>query len=581
MTAEAVEVWLAAATADGLVLASGAVQASDDGGIRIAATLPVASLAVGIDIWLAHDFPKDAPAVLLTDKQLLGRLPHVFRNAGLVCYHTSEGLLLNRQQPATVLTWVLEETIRTLEEGLGSSQVAEFMRELEVYWQQLAGPELINLFNPSSKADVLTSYDAENGLRWLAGSEEEMPRLYRAASRLATTRKKKAIYLPLLPGTAFVPPAPGEPFWTISHLRELLRPTLAAIPSKRRRQLVKSGGNGRGLLVLAVPLEGRAPHVTLLGVAYKSAGDFHPLSNKETEVELRPVHLVRWDQSYLVPRGGGNMGLTQKKVLLIGCGAIGGHLAHELVRAGVLHLTLVDADNLAIANMHRHALGMAGLGENKAVALRDELQRKYLYAEVTAISKTAEQALDAGDIKPAAFDLIIAATGAATLERYLNERLRALPVAPPVLYTWLEPYGLGGHALLTWPRQPGCLECLYTPSYPGAPLANRASFAAPNQQFSLALSGCGSLHTPYASLDASQTATLAARLAVEALTGYQLESRLWSWKGDGREFKAAGFKVGPRYRLSAATLRRETTIHITPSCPVCGPAATVDAMPHE
>jgi molybdopterin/thiamine biosynthesis adenylyltransferase len=513
------------------------------------------------------------------DSQLLGRLPHVFRKAGVVCYSTSEGLLLNRQRPEAVLTWAIEETIRTLEEGLSSNQVAEFMRELEVYWGQLGGTRIVNLFNPAPEARTLTSYTTHNGLRWLAETEQEMPRLYREASKLSDTATEKAMYLPLLPDTAFIPPAPDEPFWTIDQLRELVRPTLAAMPPKRRRQLYKSDREWNGLLVLGAPLPGRKTHVTLLGIAFKSRKGFHPLGDRGTEFELQPVQLERSERSYLLPRGGGKLSLAEKKVLLIGCGAIGGHLSHELVRAGILYLTLVDADKLTRENMHRHALGIAGVAEYKAIALRDELQRKYLYAEVTAVATTIEQALDTQEVNPEAFDLIIAATGEASLERYLNERLRAVLGIPPVLYSWLEPYGIGGHALLTWPQQAGCLECLYTSPDPHAQLANRALFAAPNQKFSLALSGCGSLHTPYASLDASQTAILAARLAVEALTGRQVTSPLWSWKGDAHEFKVAGFKVGPRYKLSEETLRREATLYITPNCPVCSSSATI-VTPH-
>ncbi len=578
MTADAVDAWLATAVDEGLVLAAGAVQADEDGSFRISTTLAVSGLSVGIVIWLTHDFPKDAPSVLLEDGHLLGRLPHVFRNAGVVCYSTAEGLLLNRRRPDTVLTWAVKETVRTLEEGLSSNQTAEFMRELEVYWGQLGGSAWVNLFNPPSEARTLTGYAANNGLQWVAGALDELPPLYRALSKRASTVTEKIAYLQLLPGATFIPPGPGEPFWTIDQLRELVRPTLAAMPHKRRRQLYKSASYWSGLLVLAIPVPGREQSVTLIGVAYKSHNGFHPLGERGAAIELSPVQLVRWERSYLLPRGGGKMGLTEKKVLLIGCGAIGGHLAHELVRAGIQHLTLVDKDTLSIENMHRHALGMSGVGKSKSLALREELQHKYLYAEITAVTKSIEQALDAQEVNPEAFDLIIAATGMATLERYLNERLRALPSTPPVIYTWLEPYGIGGHALLTWPNQAGCLECLYTSPDPDAPLANRALFAAPNQQFSLALSGCGSLHTPYASLDASQTAMLAARLAVESLTGNQLDSPLWSWKGNDRELKAAGFKVGPRYRLKEEELRREATLYIVSDCPVCGLATGSEAV---
>lgn len=575
MTIDAVEAWLEEATAGGLVLAPGSVCASAGGGFLISTTLAVAGLSVSVLIITAADFPKDEPIVVLKDKQLLGRLPHVLRKAGVVCYSDSEGVLLNIRRPDSVLTWAVEETVRTLEEGLGSKQIAEFMRELEVYWKELGGATFFNFLNPLPEASTATAYvTANNKLRWLARSLEEIPPLFRSVSSLNSIVKEQVTYLPLAPGTAFIPPSPDEPFWSIAQLRALVRPTLAAMKPKRRRHLYKHSGFWQGVLVLAIPLAGNEKHFTLLGIAYKSKRGFHPLGERGADFQLKPIQLKRWERSYLLPRGGGKMSITEKKVLLVGCGAIGGHLAHELVRAGVLHLTLVDSDALSIENMHRHALGMSGVDKNKTVALREDLQQKYLYADISAIPKTIEEALDSEEVKPEDFDLIIAATGEATLERYLNERLRALPEAPPVIYTWLEPYGIGGHALLTWPRQAGCLECLYTSPDPDAPLANRMLFAAPDQRFSLALSGCGSLHTPYGSLDASQTATLAARLAVDALSDRQTESPLWSWKGDKRELKAAGFKTGPRYKLSEETLRREATIYIAPDCPVCRLAIT-------
>lgn len=565
MTTGQAEEWLAQGLADGLLQQPSSVLPMAGGYLRVAATIDVEGKSVGIFIEIPTDFPLSLPPISLQEPDTLGYLPHV-SDLGSVCYADSEGLLLSRQRPDLVLTWAVEHTQAVLATGLGPGRVGEFMRELEVYWAQLSETGIYNFLDPSTAAFTATVY-SDRQLRLLAASETQVPRWFRPKTGSVPVIGS-ATYLPLLAGTAFIPPRPEEPFWTIEQLRTLVEPTLAAMSPKRRRQLFKKDGCWKGILVLSIPTTDG--HYSLIGLDYTSAKGFHPFDSRGRDFELHPVQLHRWERSYIVPRGGGKADLTTKKVLLIGCGAIGGHLAYELVRAGVQWLTLVDHDILTLHNMHRHALGKSGLGKFKTDGLRDDIQDKYLYAEVTSIPKKFQEARAAGEIKIESFDLIIAATGEATLELYLNEQLRAVPQAPPIIYSWLEPYGLGGHALLTWPTQAGCLQCLYTSNDPDAPLANRALFAAPGQEFSVALSGCGSLHTPYASLDASQTAILAARLAVNALTGREKKSPLWSWKGDKREFKAAGFKTGPRYKLPEETLRREATVYISAACPVCG-----------
>jgi molybdopterin/thiamine biosynthesis adenylyltransferase len=571
VTREEVVMWLDQAVASGLLQSPGMVCVEDSGQIRVATSVAVLGDSVGVFITMGANFPVNLPLVQLREPNALGYLPHVLPSNGVVCFSDSEGLLLNRQRPDAVLTWSVEHTRDVLAGGLSEEAAAEFMRELEVYWGYLSGDAVYNFMDPPVAVSSAVVFGMGKA-RLLAREAEQIPRAFRPQSGASVTQHM-ATYLPLPTGTTFTPPHPDGPFWTIDQLRALVEPALAGLGPKRRRQLFKKTGCWQGLLVLAVPLAEQHRY-SLIGIDYTSPNGFHPFDGRGTNFELRPVQLPRWERTYLVPRGGGQVDLMSKRVLLVGCGAIGGHLAHELVRAGVQWLTLVDHDTLSMENMHRHALGMAGEGKHKVFALRDDLQQKYLYAEIKAVNKTLEQALAAGDILLDSFDLVIAATGVATLELFLNEQARAQPNAPPALYTWLEPYGLGGHALLTRSGRPGCLQCLYTSDDPAAPLANRALFAAPGQRFSIALSGCSSLHTPYASFDASETATLAARLAVQALTGREKNSPLWSWKGDKREFKAAGFKTGARYKLTDEALRKEATSYINPYCPVCGSDAT-------
>jgi hypothetical protein len=288
--------------------------------------------------------------------------------------------------------------------------------------------------------------------------------------------------------------------------------------------------------------------------------------------DLVPVSLVRLDRGFLIQRGGGQKDLVGKRVLLVGCGAVGGHLAFELVKAGMLNLTLIDPDTLMPENSYRHVLGREYWSNSKAASLKREIEAQLPYARITAVTDHIENALASSIVDLSRYDLAIMATGNPTVELDMNARIHAQEAGPAAIFTWLEPLGIGGHALLTRRGcNAGCLECLYTPPDGDEEmLVNRSSFAAPGQSFARALSGCASLYTPYGSIDAVRTAALAARLAVDALTGKEQGNPLHSWKGDASEFTQEGFHLSNRYSASDAELRRHRYSYQSPRCRICG-----------
>lgn len=61
--------------------------------------------------------------------------------------------------------------------------------------------------------------------------------------------------------------------------------------------------------------------------------------------------------------------LQQKKVLVLGCGGLGGHLIETLLRMGIGSITAVDGDVFEESNLNRQLLATAKtLGKNKALA---------------------------------------------------------------------------------------------------------------------------------------------------------------------------------------------------------------------
>jgi len=102
---------------------------------------------------------------------------------------------------------------------------------------------------------------------------------------------------------------------------------------------------------------------------------------------------IQWSESINV--GGERMrvrGLLQaeardKRVCLVGCGAIGSVLAEHLVRGGTHEVVLFDNDLVELQNLTRHTLAATDIGQNKAVALAARL--KGIHPESTVIGFAA------------------------------------------------------------------------------------------------------------------------------------------------------------------------------------------------
>lgn len=63
------------------------------------------------------------------------------------------------------------------------------------------------------------------------------------------------------------------------------------------------------------------------------------------------------------------------KVAVFGLGSIGSQVAELLAKGGVDGLLLIDADKLEAGNVMRHTIGLEGVGQSKATAVRERLRR--------------------------------------------------------------------------------------------------------------------------------------------------------------------------------------------------------------
>ena len=109
--------------------------------------------------------------------------------------------------------------------------------------------------------------------------------------------------------------------------------------------------------------------------------------------------------------------ISEKRVVILGCGALGSKIALHLFRSGVNHLTLVDNDVLEPHNMCRHALLHTPVIEtsNKAELMKKALNNMFIGVpdHIEAHTYDAMSFLKSADLSK--FDIIIDATASAAV----------------------------------------------------------------------------------------------------------------------------------------------------------------------
>lgn len=518
-------------------------------------------------VWVPDDFPLSLPTVVVANHEVLGFVPHLTAN-GAICYHEGEGSVQSIWRPAQVIVEAMELALKVLRESLDRGDAKGIVEEMEWWWSRQGDcwRKWVSEFVPGEQVKAIHRFQNcvfDN-------------RLGSVPDGLAI---ETGLYIPF-GSTLFEARLDPRELLAVGRLRTLLRQHLSEDNRKLLKARLRRGAPPR-FLVLGImrPSGDRA----LIGAEFEGKLDPHPLRESAmTTTKMSPALIDRVDRRRLLERGGANLGLSGKRVAIAGVGAVGGYVADAVARSGIGELILVDPDVLLPENMYRHTLGCPRLSQvlpiaplfdmatpvPKAHALAQHLANSLMHLNVKSCHVPIQAALRDPALGP--IDLLIVAIGKPTVSRGLNLELRARG-GPRAVYTWLEPLGVGGHALLTaTPGQPGCYECLFIDDTGAELLAPGTDFVAPDQYVLRRVGGCGTSYTPFSDLDARRTAELAVRLAIEALTGAEPEPCLRSWRGRVTD-AARNLLLTPRYHLTQDQLNLDPRGFVRSECRVCGP----------
>lgn len=521
---------------------------------------------VQIHIGLDGNFPNSLPVVIIEPGSVPGYIPHVEED-GYVCYAEKENLVINSSVPGKVLAEAIDKSKEVLESGISGKNKRDFIDEFDAYWRTYQSASRIKSFiNPTEDARkivVARLSDKTDGMDIAYLSENDT-----TAKEFGIEPKIKAlengIYVPLQRGT-FIDWFSQKDL-TVKDIRRAIVGNISPHTRKRLKQITHKYKRDE-VVVFRLPRPSGGE--VLFGILFSGVHGDYPLNDQGKVEKIVPLALDRMDKSYLLPRGGTSSHLQNKEVGLVGCGAVGGHIAFELAQSGIFNLTLIDSDVMKPENTFRHVLGKEYLGKPKSNALKFALENRFPYSKIRSFAISIEEGISKSLLDISKFDLVILATGDDNLSLRFNKEIFSKRIKTPILYSWLEPYGIGGHVLVTNVEKKGCFQCLFTSLQGDDEFLNRASFAAAGQTFTKDISGCANRFTPFSALDATNTAVLAVRTALKILTGIIQSNGLLSWKGEAGEFVAQGFQVSDRYRNFEVPAASSGVNIYSPFCPVC------------
>jgi hypothetical protein len=239
-------------------------------------------------------------------------------------------------------------------------------------------------------------------------------------------------------------------------------------------------------------------------------------------------------------------GLMDQRVVVVGCGAIGGYIAQSLTQIGAGQgtgeLCLVDDDTLQWGNLGRHYLGANSLGTNKALALAQRLRAEYPGCKISVL----EEKILSSERLPRSH-LLVDATGSDPLSFALSDWQRD-GVADALISAWVAGTGIGAQAILQDGLNFACVGCVRAvpTGHPHSTLPN--NYRAEH----VTAPGCVAPHVPYGAPAAIHAAALATELATQYAQGTK----------------------GPRFR--SVTIDSKVGRHVTPKspkprkdCPLC------------
>lgn len=524
---------------------------------------------------IPNTFPDAFPKIYLSKKdyQEIYPVPHLDKNR-FVCTRDPEVTVLNDKNPGEAIESLINIAVKILESGIKKDNQTDFIEEFLAYWDEKVQHSLLGLFIPTDKISYIKIFKLSKdifGNKYIVSDSEEEVKKWLVPFNINLDKSEdiKCLYLPL---SEFYP-------LSLDKDGDMLN-ILDGLGNKREeyaKALETYFNQDRDFHIMISSFFLKGDRI-IFGWRHKRWGNIKgfrknhvPLHIRLTSTKNSPIEkirIIRLDKERIFKRGGTMTSLFRNNISVtcIGCGALGSYLAMSLSRCGISKFFLIDKDYLEPENAPRHLCGFKEASQRmkKVDAVKKRLTEHFPSIECQSYFGDALQLLQEGKITLKDCNLTIVAIGNMSVERRINYLLRKGLISSPVVYLWIEPFGVGGHILYIHPRNGGCYECCFDDN--GSFLY---SIARLEDKFQKRESGCQSTFLPYSSLNIEHFISVSCKKILHILEKGNRTSTLYTWLGDIEEFETLGYKINSIYdaQLPYRVITKE--ILSKKSCSLC------------
>lgn len=479
------------------------VGCADDGWLKLRGPLMASRKSYACEILLDPQF-LELPRVRLLE--LPASLPHVtphLGSGGHLCYIAKGTVVLNIFDPVGQALACLQRAEDIFDRILQGDLVEDLEEEFYAYWD---GP-LCLVDMQDQRLGQQKTLVIKNGTNLTAVVTDDESRTKRKLKSLGWNTADYTIQTCRVRTNA--KPRPHTSTWPPKTVKDillwqgLLDPRCRKKIGERIETAYASAAKGT-LILVESPLMTYG-FVVIFDRKHSQKGMRRQPRTSIYAQSVIPMSVVRIDDRYMAQRNVPDMlTLASKRLVIVGCGTIGGYLVEMLVKAGAGtaggQLTLVDFDSLYPQNIGRHRLGFPNLFLNKATSMAEELQRLAPGADICA------RPVDVKTVDLGKVDLLIDTTGEESLGHWLCKRY--LPTTP-MLSVWVEGPGVAIRALLRTKGTGACYRCLCDANHKG-----QFTTIVGTMPMLMAGQGCEGLYVPFPASVSVQAASLGGEMVL-------------------------------------------------------------------
>ena len=396
---------------------------------------------------LGDFFPYEIPQVFLSKEmwKLLPAMPHK-NTDGSICTFDKSVVIPDFNHPCELVLAVVEKAEEILKAGLNHKNSADYYDEFLAYWDT-TGQESAQLFieNLSSIKPV---YWVKNESRSIiSDSLEQAVKINTSSLGNKDNEYIKGIMVPINADVSLTIPKDDIQFIKLIEKHTEFKSDFSKFMQDsillKRFFVVVSENTEQGNKLFGwlfygpgIPNGFRKGHVNL-SIAFSQSSQ-----------QGKPIRIDDCSQRRLYYRGGDGTVAAVDNVCIIGCGSIGSFVAEAMLASGTVKYTLVDNEILTYENIARHYAGFYWVGKSKVSAIKTNLELHNPNVVCETFFENAFKFIDEKSDTLNKSDLVIIAVAYAPLEHYILKAINEGKISSSVLFVWVEPYAIAGHALL-------------------------------------------------------------------------------------------------------------------------------------